>query len=147
MLGHFNHTSHIFFSKQELVKNMPDLIEVAQVYEACQQGKLTKLPFPKNQAQRASKRVQLIHIDVYGPMGTKSLNDNKYFVLFVDDCNWICWTYFIKLNSEVPFVFKNFKTLVENKSGKALKTLRLENVSELISNLFTIAKLWALNNS
>ena len=60
-------------NKKELVKDMPNINNNAQICDTCQQGKQAKLPFPKNQVWRANQKLQLIHIDVCAPMKTTSL--------------------------------------------------------------------------
>jgi len=104
--GHFNQISILEMNKKELVEDMYVINNNAQICDTCQQGKQAKLPYPKNQAWRASQRLQLIHTNVCGPMKTAYLSGNKYFILFIDDYTRMCWVYFIKLKSEVFIVFK-----------------------------------------
>ena len=47
-------------------------------------GKQTKQPVIMND-QRASKQLELIHSDLYGPIEETSLRGARYFALFVDD--------------------------------------------------------------
>ena len=47
-------------------------------------GKMHQLPFDKSNF-KASKPLELIHSDVWGPTPTTSINDFQYYVLFVDD--------------------------------------------------------------
>ena len=46
--------------------------------------KQSRFPFPAVASWRATKKLQLIHIDVCGPMSTTSLNGSNYFMLFID---------------------------------------------------------------
>ena len=92
---------------------MPKVRRPDGVCSSCQMGKQHKEPLPENSIWRASERLQLVHIDVCGPKQTKSMNKNKYFVLFVDDMTRMTWIYFIRNKSQVFDVFKKFKKLVE----------------------------------
>jgi hypothetical protein len=47
-------------------------VPVHHVCEACIEGKHQKTFFPKNEAIRASKLLELVHSDVCGPMKTTS---------------------------------------------------------------------------
>ena len=96
----------------------------------------SKVAIQNNQAWRATKKLQLIHIDVCGPMKTISLSGNKYFILFIDDYAKMCWVYFIKLKNEVFSTFKQFKALVENQSNLSIKILRSDNGTECTSGQF-----------
>ena len=51
----------------------------ADVCEACQLGKQSSLSFPKNQAWRASQKLELVHSDVCGPMSTPTMNGSRFF--------------------------------------------------------------------
>ena len=48
-------------------------------------------------------------------------------------CTWI---YFLKAKSEVFERFREFKTLVENQTGKKIRVLRIDNGGEYNSNEF-----------
>ncbi|KAA3453210.1 centromere protein F isoform X7 [Gossypium australe] len=56
---------------------MTDKIEKDDACEVCQLGKQARQPFPSNMAWRASKKLQLVHTDVCGPMKTQSLSGNS----------------------------------------------------------------------
>ncbi|KAL0335057.1 UNVERIFIED_CONTAM: Retrovirus-related Pol polyprotein from transposon TNT 1-94 [Sesamum radiatum] len=92
--------------------------------EACLQGKQHKKPFPSGTSWRAKAVLELIHTDVCGPMRTPSHEQNRYFILFIDDYSRMTWVYFMREKSEVFKVFKKFKNLVEKQSGRSIKVLR-----------------------
>lgn len=52
--------------------------------EHCLIGKITRQPFNKV-GHRASRPLELIHIDVCGPFNTPSRNNHRYFVIFIHD--------------------------------------------------------------
>ncbi|RVW73460.1 Retrovirus-related Pol polyprotein from transposon TNT 1-94 [Vitis vinifera] len=134
--GHYNQRSLVDLKKLELVEDMPNVSDEAQICEICQQGKQARLPLKNNQAWRAIEKLQLIHTGVCGPMKTTSLSGNKYSILFIDDYTRMCWVYFIYLKNEVFFVFKQFKALVENQSNLSIKILRSDNGTKYTSNQF-----------
>ena len=67
-----------------------------------------------------------------------SLNGCLYYIIFIDDYSRRTWIYFLKQkeSSEVLSKFKEFKALVENQLGQKIKTLRLDNGGESISDIF-----------
>lgn len=134
--GHFNQRSLMEMQQKELIEDMPTINHVDQICETCQFGKQARLPFPKNQALRATQKLHLIHTDVCGPMKIASLSGNNYFILFIDDYTRLCWVYFIKFKSEVFTVFKEFKALVENQCNLTIKILRSDNGAEYSSSQF-----------
>ena len=85
------------------------------------------MPFLINQAWRTNEKLQLVHIDICGPMSVASYGGSKYFLLFIDDYTRFCWVYFLQQKSEVFTMFQKFKATVENHSAKLIKTLRSDN--------------------
>jgi hypothetical protein len=75
-LGHFHHPALLFMKKNNMVSDLPELDDMPPQCAACQYGKQNRLPFPQNKAWRASQKLQLVYIDVGGPMKTPSLNGN-----------------------------------------------------------------------
>ena len=52
--------------------------------EVCQHGKQKKLQF-KTKEHFESHPLELIHTDLFGPMRTKGLDGELYFMLMIDD--------------------------------------------------------------
>ena len=64
------------------------------------------------------------------------MSQAKYALTFIDDFSRYCWVYFLKHKSEVFGLFKVFKALVENQSGRKLKVLRSNNGGEYVKSKF-----------
>ena len=56
----------------------------------------------------------------------------------IDDFSRKLWVCFLKLKSEALSTFKEWKTLIENQTGKKVKRLRIDNGLEFCSNEFNI---------
>ncbi|KAG8501714.1 hypothetical protein CXB51_004760 [Gossypium anomalum] len=134
--GHVNYKSLDQLHKLNLVEDMSKVEPKDTVCEVCQLGKQTRLPFPTNVAWRARERLELVYSDVCGPMKTSSLNDSKYFVLFIDNLTRFCLVYFLKQKSEVFEAFNKFKALAKNQPGCKIKALRTDNGTEYLSERF-----------
>ena len=61
-----------------------------------------------------------------------SMSQAKYALTFIDDFSRYCWVYFLKHKSEVFDLFKVFKALVENQSGRRLKILKFDNGGDYV---------------
>lgn len=114
---------------------LPDFSNHLPNCDACQFGKLNRLPFSTS-SWRASQKLQLIHTDVAGPQRTPSIKGNLYFIIFIDDFTRMCWIYFMKFKSEVAGVFSKFKKLIENQCGCNIQILRSDNGKEYTSAEF-----------
>ena len=84
----------------------------------------------------AKESLQLIHTDICGPLEVPSISHAFYFLTFIDYFSRKSWVYFLKHKSETFFKFQRFKSLVENESGKKIKTLRTDNREEFIKKEF-----------
>ena len=69
--------------------------------EGCLAGKMCRKPFPAVGEIHSTRRLQLVHSEVCGPMRTPSIGAAKYFVTFIDDYTRCCAIHFMKHKSEV----------------------------------------------
>ena len=98
--------------------------------EGCIFGKQKKVSFLKNGRTPRSKKLELVHSDVWGPSPVASRGGLKYYVTFIDDSSRKVWVYFLKNKSDVFETFKKWKALVETETGLKLKCLRSDNGGE-----------------
>jgi hypothetical protein len=105
------------------------------VCKGCAQGKNIKNHFPKSDS-KAEGVLDLIHLDVCGPMPSTSLSGYVYYVSFIDDYSRKTWVYFLKSKDEVFRKFKDFKALIENLSERKIKILGSDNGGEYTSKEF-----------
>ena len=82
---------------------------------------------------RSTRKLQLVHSDVCGPMPTESLGSHKYFVTFTHDYSRHCSVYFMKHQSEVLSKFKEFEASTTNDCDLKIGALRTDRVGEYIS--------------
>ena len=101
----------------------------------CLSGKMCQLPF-KNSVFQSSKPRELVHSDVWGPAPIVSINDYKYYVVFVDYFTKFSGVYLLKFKSDVLSIFKYFKATVENLFDHKIKILRTDCGGEFTSNAF-----------
>lgn len=101
----------------------------------CLSGKQHCTPFQEG-TRKTKRPLELVHSDVCGQVGEKSLGGAEYFVTFIDDWSNHIWTFPIKKKSEVFATFKRWKARVENETGKKLQTLRTDNGGEYTSGEF-----------
>jgi hypothetical protein len=108
--------------------------EALPVCETCVKGKQTRKPFTRSVSQ-TTELLELVHTDVCGPMRVNSLAGSRYFVTFIDDKSRWCEVYFIKKKTEVIEKFKEYKSLVEKKTERKIKTVRSDSGTEYTSPL------------
>ena len=133
--GHLNSKGVRLLKQKNMVVGLPSIDGEGKICEGCIFGKMHRLPFPKT-SWRAKPPLKLVHVDICGPTRTPSLNNIRYFILFVDDYTRMMWLYFLNAKLEAFSIFLQFKALVERQSGCKLKTLRTNHGGEFIYTPF-----------
>lgn len=110
--AHFHYVVVFNMQQKELVHGLPHLDSKLPSYMTYQYGKQSILPF-KQTTWRATKKLQLIHIDLVGCQRSASLKESKYYskyyITFIHDFTRMCWICFLKSKLEVACVFWRFK--------------------------------------
>lgn len=104
--------------------------------ESCAKGKMARGAFvgpPKTEVKTKSI-LELLHMDVCGPMETKSLGGARYFVCIIDDFSRKVFVSFLTEKSAVVDVFSAFKHMAENQCDKKIKRLRSDNGTEFVNS-------------
>ncbi|KAE9219741.1 hypothetical protein PF004_g13526 [Phytophthora fragariae] len=99
----------------------------------CMKAKQTVAHFPSQSMSKTTKMLQLVHMEVMGPMKTKSKGGARYVLTFVDDYSTYVMAYFIAKKSEVPVKFKTFMNWYESQWGERIKCLRSDNGTEFVN--------------
>ena len=99
------------------------------------QGKNATKTFPSSES-KAKGILEIVHLDVCGPMYSHSLSGYVYYVSFIDDFSHKNWIYFLKGKNEVFNKFKEYKSLVKNQTERKINTLRSDNGREFTPEEF-----------
>ena len=97
----------------------------------CLINKSHKLAFFSNTIA-STKPLEYVYTDVWMSPIT-SVDNFKYYVIFVDHYTRFTWLFPLKLKSQVHAVFIAFKSLVENRFSEKIKTLYSDNGGEFIA--------------
>lgn len=127
-------------SKKEMVLGLPK-IDSLNMCEGRIHGKQCKKPFSMGKSKKASSCLELLHVDLCGPMQTKSFDRSRYFLLFTYDYNHMSWVYFLKSKSKTFKTFKKFKAFVKKQNGGNIKARCINKGVEFLSiNLINFLK-------
>ena len=104
------------------------------ICEHCLAGKATRLSFGR--AKRASIPLQLIHLDICGPMNVRARHEGNYFITFIDDFTRFGHVYLISHKSEALDCFIRYTNPIENKLNINIKALRTDRRREYLFEQF-----------
>nr|GEX03819.1 hypothetical protein [Tanacetum cinerariifolium] len=113
-LSHLNFDTINLLSKNDIVVGLPKLKFVKdQLCSSCELGKAKRKSFQSKTTPSSKRRLQLIHMDLCGPIRVASINGNKYVLVIVDDYSRYTWTHFLRSKDETPKVLIDFLRLVQ----------------------------------
>ncbi|GKC43725.1 retrovirus-related pol polyprotein from transposon TNT 1-94 [Tanacetum coccineum] len=75
---------------------------------ACEQGKSKKASLPPKLVPSTESKLELLHMDLCGPMRVASINGKKYILVIVDDYSRYTWVYFLRTKDEAPDMIIDF---------------------------------------
>ena len=87
------------------------VFESVETCGPCLMGKMTKIPF-FGMMKRASNLLEIIHVDVFGPMSLVAGGGYRYFPTFTDDLSRYGDIYLMKHKSKTFEKFKQIQSEV-----------------------------------
>ncbi|CAA7055273.1 unnamed protein product [Microthlaspi erraticum] len=136
-LGHLNFENLKTMIDKGVVRGIPRVNIEKKICGACLLGKQTRQVFPQASSFRASKKLELVHGDLCGPITPSTAAGNRYIFVLIDDYSRYMWTVLMQEKSEAFTKFKNFKNLVEQEAGTRIQTFRTDRGGEFLSHEFT----------
>src|SRR3954469_16406153 len=135
-LGHIGTQNLQTMVNNNSVEGLPPNLTVnLPLCENCTMNKLTRVPCPLG-GKRSNQLLQVIHTDICGPMNTTTRQGSRYFVSFIDDYSRKAVVYFIATKDQAHEKFDEYKNLVENQTGRRIKTLRPDRGGEYVNRNF-----------
>jgi hypothetical protein len=130
-LGHANMELLSKLSKLDLVKGLPITKFVKdKICDACQLGKQTKSSFKKKKVISTSRPLELLHMDLFGPIGTASLSGKLYAFVIIDDYSRYTWVLFLAHKKEAHKAFVKHCRRIQNEKGYTINNVRSDRGRE-----------------
>ncbi|GJV53141.1 retrovirus-related pol polyprotein from transposon TNT 1-94 [Tanacetum coccineum] len=97
--------------------------------------KQNEVPFNSNSKIVPSSKGQLnlLHMDLCGPMRVASINGKKYILVIVDDYSRYTWTLFLRSKDETPEVLKDFLTMIQRNLQAPVISVRTDKGTEFLN--------------
>ncbi|KAJ0622952.1 putative RNA-directed DNA polymerase [Helianthus annuus] len=130
-LGHVNMKNLNRLAKGQLVRDL--LIKDFMLVEkcvACAKGKAHRKPHKAKPVPSTKAVLELLHMDLFGPVNVLSIGKKAYCPVIVDDYSRYTWVYFLSRKNETAVLVKQFITLAENQASAKVKVIRSDNGTE-----------------
>nr|GEX30311.1 retrovirus-related Pol polyprotein from transposon TNT 1-94 [Tanacetum cinerariifolium] len=100
---------------------------------SCELGKAKRKSFHTKHTPSSKSQLQLLHIDLCGPMRVASINGKRYVLVIVDDYSRYTWTHFLRSKDETPAVLINFLRLVQRGLHAQVRIVRTDKGTEFLN--------------
>jgi hypothetical protein len=97
---------------------------------ACQAGKQVGSTHHSKNVMTTSRPLELLHMDLFGPVAYLSIGGSKYGLVIVDDFSCFTWVFFLQDKSETQGTLKHFLRRAQNEFELMVKKIRSDNGSE-----------------
>ena len=93
--GRLSHKGLKILQTKNMVRGLPHLPASTLVCTDYLIGKQHRDPIPKKSAWRATKKLHLIYVDIYGPITFATNSNKRYILLFIDYSSRKAWVYLL----------------------------------------------------
>nr|GEY94048.1 retrovirus-related Pol polyprotein from transposon TNT 1-94 [Tanacetum cinerariifolium] len=133
-LSHLNFDYINLISKKDVMIGLPKLKYVKdQLCSSYELSKAKRSSFKSKVVPSSKGRLNLLHMDLCGPMRVASINGKKYILVIVDDYSRYTWTLFLRSKDETPEVSKEFLTMIQRNLQAQVITVRTDTGIEFLN--------------
>ena len=76
------------------------------------------------------RSLELLHMDLFGPIAYISIGGSKYYLVIVDDYSRFTWVFFLQDKSQTQETLKLFLRRAQDEFGVRIKKIRSDNGTE-----------------
>nr|GEX67737.1 hypothetical protein [Tanacetum cinerariifolium] len=133
-LSHLNFDTINLLSKNDIVVGLLKLKFFKDHHcSSCELGKAKRKSFHTKTTPSSKRRLQLLYIDLCGPMRVASINGKRYVLIIVDDYSRYTWTHFLRSKDETSEVLIDFLRLVQRGLQAQVRTVRTDKGTEFLN--------------
>nr|GEU61562.1 hypothetical protein [Tanacetum cinerariifolium] len=133
-LSHLNFDTINLLSKNDIVVGLLKSKFVKDhLCSSCELGKAKRKYFHTKLIPTSKRRLQLLHMDLCGPMRAASINGKRYVLVIVNDYSRYTWTHFLRSKDETPEVLIDFLRLVQRGLQAQVRVVRTDKGTEFLN--------------
>ena len=136
-LGHVHFENINKLVKLKLVRGLPfKEFNFKEKCLACAKGKQHRKTHKSKLINSIDTPLQLLHMDLFGPVSVKSIGKTSYCLVVTDDFSRYSWVNFLKSKDETTDILKSLILKIETIAKKKVQTIRSDNGTEFRNNVF-----------
>ena len=118
-------------SQEGVGERIPQMVFTQEgLCEACQKGKSKKASHKGTETSIIIKPLQLLHMDLFGPVNIMSMSKKRYAIVIVDDYSKYTWVLFLHSKDETLQMVIDHLKLIELDSKCPVRAIRSDNGTE-----------------
>ncbi|GJR85114.1 putative ribonuclease H-like domain-containing protein [Tanacetum coccineum] len=130
-LGHVNFKNINKLVKGHLVRGLPSKVFINDhTCVACKKGKQHKASCKAKLDRIIRKPLELLHMDLFGPVSIESINKKRYCLVVTDDFSRFSWVFFLATKDETSEILCNLIIGLEKQLNHNVKIIRCDNGTE-----------------
>ena len=130
-MGHIHFRKMNFLVKNNLVEGVPNQTFLMTDHcLPCKKGKQHKKSHLQKIVNSIQTPLELLHMDLFGPVNVKSIGGKSYCLVVTDDFSRFSWVYFLHSKDETPEILKFLFLKLENLCRLKIKMIRSDNGTE-----------------
>ncbi|GJS00434.1 retrovirus-related pol polyprotein from transposon TNT 1-94 [Tanacetum coccineum] len=120
--------------KKDIVIGLPKFKYVKdQLCSSCERSKAKRSLFKIKVIPSSKRGLNLLHMDLCGPMCVESINGKKYILVIVDDYSRYTWTLFLRSKDETPEFLKDFLKMIQCNLQAQVITVQTDRGTEFLN--------------
>jgi transposase InsO family protein len=96
----------------------------------CQARKQVEVHHHAKNIMTTTRSLEMLHIDLFGPVAYISIDGNKYDLVIIDDYSHFTWVFFLQDKSGTQEVLKKFLRRAQNEFDAKVNKIRNDNCTE-----------------
>ncbi|GKE29877.1 retrovirus-related pol polyprotein from transposon TNT 1-94, partial [Tanacetum coccineum] len=133
-LSHLNFDTINLLLKYDIVTGLTKLKFIKDhLCSSCELGKAKRKYFKTKTTPSIKQWLQILHMDLCGPMRVESFNGTKYVLVIVDDYSRYTWTHFLRSKYETLEVLIDFLKLVQTGIHAQIRAVRTNKGTEFLN--------------
>ncbi|GJS17949.1 retrovirus-related pol polyprotein from transposon TNT 1-94 [Tanacetum coccineum] len=133
-LSHLNFDYINLLSKKDVVIGLPKPKYVKdQLCFSCEVSKAKRSSFKSKSIPSLKGWLNLLHMDLCGPMRVASINGKRYILEIVNDYSRYTWTLFLRSKDETSEILKAFPTMIQRNLQAPVISVRTDRGTEFLN--------------
>ncbi|OMO50868.1 Integrase, catalytic core [Corchorus capsularis] len=127
-LGHPQASVVQFLEKNKVIQSS-NKSSMPKIYSSCQMGKACRLPFLPS-SDFSNTPFEVIHCDLWGPSPVHSVQKNRHYVIFIDECTSFTRFFPLKFKSDFLCCFIKFHKFILTQFEQQIKVFQSDGGGE-----------------